>query len=351
MLAQVHEFSPDYVCISDKSYYADLKNKLANSSIKILCGDDGLIEAAEQKTDIHVAAIVGFAGLKPILSGIPHCTTLAIANKEPLVAAGHIIKDIAQKHGTKIIPIDSEHNAIFQVFEKHNRDQISALYLTASGGPFRDLTLAECENKTVSEAVNHPNWSMGAKISVDSATMMNKALEVIEAYELFDMPSDKIHVLLHPQSVIHSMVEYYDGSVLAQLGASDMRTPIAYVLSYPDRMLTSGQVLSWNKVLDLKLSPLDHDRFPAINMAKWAIEQGAWARIAMNAANEVFVSEFLTQNDRISFGRIVPYIQEIMAKESVTMLHSVDDIMAYDKHIRQQSNEFLNHARPIPKAS
>jgi 1-deoxy-D-xylulose-5-phosphate reductoisomerase len=341
LISQAREFKPECICISDESLYTELKQKLDMNDVKILTGVQGLIEAASIDTDIHIAAIVGFAGLKPMMAGMAYCKIMAIANKEPLVAAGSLVKELAAQHGTKIIPIDSEHNAIFQVFEKQNHAQISKLYITASGGPFRDMNLEQCEHMTPAQALKHPNWSMGAKISIDSATMMNKALEVIEAHELFDMPADKIDVLLHPQSTIHSMVEYDDGSVLAQMGASDMRTPIAYVLGYPHRITTSGQRLSFDRMVNLNLSPLDLNRFPAITMAKDAIRQGLYARIAMNAANEVLVDAFLKDNGHISFGRIVPYIKETMAKQSPIMLQSVDDIVGFDQHVRAQTIEFL----------
>jgi 1-deoxy-D-xylulose-5-phosphate reductoisomerase len=348
LLRQAKEFNPQYICIADENSYKDFKEKLGTSTIKLLCGSQGLIEAAQISVDIHIAAIVGFAGLRPMIAGIPYTSIMAIANKEPLVSAGPLVKELACKHNTKLLPIDSEHSAIYQVFEKDNSANISKLYLTASGGPFRTMTVAQCEYATVQQAINHPNWSMGTKISIDSATMMNKALEIIEAHELFDMPSEKIDVLLHPQSIIHSMVEYDDGSVLAQLGASDMRTPIAHVLAYPHRIKTSGKRLSWQDIITLDLSPIDVNRFPAISLARFAIEQGLSTRIAMNAANEVLIEAFI--HDEVSFGRIVPYIEEIITNQPQIMLNHLDDICAYDHSIRCQTTEFISKIAPQKKA-
>lgn len=337
------EFSPELVVVGDEEAANHLKEqlKLDLPSLKILWGEGGLIEAARVNVDIHIAAIMGFAGLKPMIEGMPHCKKMAIANKEPLVAAGPFIKHEAQKHAVTLLPIDSEHNAIFQVFEKSNRKQITRIYLTASGGAFRDLTLEECETKTIDEALQHPNWSMGKKITIDSATMVNKALEIIEAHELFDLDVDQIEVLLHPQSVIHGMVEYEDGSILSQMGPADMRTPIAYTLGFPNRIKTTGAQLPLNAAhLNLQLSKLDDIRFPAVTIAKTCTKEGLDRRIAFNAINELLVDAFLCQ--KIAFGRIVPYIELMLGKLPRFVINSLDDIYAWDHSVRTQTTEFLN---------
>jgi 1-deoxy-D-xylulose-5-phosphate reductoisomerase len=265
------------------------------------------------------------------------------ANKEPIVAAGKFVLDKARNNNVQILPIDSEHNAIFQVFETHNYSAVKNLYITASGGAFRDLTLEECETKTPSEALRHPNWSMGQKITIDSATMMNKALEVIEAHELFNIPFENIKVLLHPQSLIHSMVEYNDGSVLSQMGSADMRTPIAYMLGYPNRIQTSGSVLDFSNSIQFDVSPLNNKRFPAVNLAINAARSGLSSRILLNAANEVLVEEFL--NGQIAFGRIVPNLFDILEKYQQKSVETLQDVYEIDQISRILTLEFLKQKK------
>ena len=339
LAAQANEFNPEMICISDESFYTPLKALINNQSIKIVTGDAGLIECAEQACDLHIAAIMGFSGLTSMMAAMPYCRALGIANKEPLVAAGQFVLRAAQHHNVKIIPIDSEHNAIFQTFETHNQNAIERIYLTASGGAFRDFALEEIENKKPSDALKHPNWSMGAKITIDSATMMNKALELIEAHELFNLPEDKIEVLLHPESVIHGMVEYSDGSILSQMGAADMRTPIAHMLGFPARIKTSGATLSFAKPLNLNFSKLDETRFRAVALARQTVNSGLVARISFNAINEVLVTKFLAEE--IAFGRIVPYIEEIMGVLDSPLINSLNDVIAYDTLCRTRTIEFL----------
>jgi 1-deoxy-D-xylulose-5-phosphate reductoisomerase len=337
------EFLPEIICISDENFYTQLKERISNPHIKIVAGEEGLLECASLDCDLHIAAIAGFAGLKPLLKGLEHCQMMGIANKEPIVAAGKFVLDKARKNNVQILPIDSEHNAIFQVFETHNYSAVKNLYITASGGAFRDLTLEECETKTPSDALRHPNWSMGQKITIDSATMMNKALEVIEAHELFNIPFENIKVLLHPQSLIHSMVEYNDGSVLSQMGSADMRTPIAYMLGYPNRIKTSGSILDFSNPIHFDLSPLDNDRFPAVNLAVNAANEGLSSRILLNAANEILVEEFL--NRQIAFGRIVPYLFDILEKYQQKSVETLQDVYEIDRISRIFTLEFLKQQK------
>lgn len=318
---------------------ADLQNALSGSGIEARSGAFEIEKLAAEKVDIVVAAIMGFAGLRPILSALRAGNNVAVANKEPLVAAGHLVMDAAFGSGAKILPVDSEHNAIFQVFEERNKAQIDKIILTASGGPFLDWTAEQRGKATVAQALKHPNWVMGKKISIDSASMMNKALEVIEAHYLFDMPPEKIDVVVHPQSVIHSMVSYSDGSVLCQMGASDMRTPIAYALSYPERMKTSGQVLDVKSLSSLTFREADMSSGSALGMAYECLRSGNMACIALNAANEVAVDLFLKES--ISFGAILSLIREtldsIQKNISSKPLKTVEEIEEWDNLVRQMT--------------
>jgi len=330
---------------ADKNLYQDLKDRLSGTGIEVAAGDEAVLEAASMPADWIMAAIVGFAGLGPVLKAVEQGRCVAIANKEPLVAAGPFVMEAARKSGAKILPVDSEHNAIFQVFEDHNRAHISRLVLTASGGPFRTWTREQMESVTPAQAVAHPNWSMGAKISVDSATMMNKALEVIEAHYLFNMPPEKIEVLVHPQSIIHSMVEYEDGSFLAQMGAPDMRTPIASALAWPARMATTGLRLDLKKALSLDFHQLNHDYFPSVSMAYECMAAGLWASLAFNAANEVAVATFL--QEKVGFLEIGATIREVLDSLKPVSLSSLDDIMAFDQIVRDMTLKILSTDRKI----
>lgn len=311
-----------------------------------VCTQEEAVEPyLDTPVDLTVSAITGFAGLRPLLKAIEVSKAVAIANKEPLVAAGPLVIDACKQHGTNILPIDSEHNAIFQVFDEANRSAIDRIILTASGGPFRTWSFEDIAKATPAQAVAHPNWSMGQKISVDSASMVNKALELIEAYYLFDMPTDKIDVLVHPQSVVHSMVEYADGSVLAQMGASDMCTPIAYALSWPDRMRTPGQRLDLKAMKTLDFEELDNKKFPAVSLARDCIHSGLGACIAFNAANEVAVDAFL--NERLGFLDIHSCIVHSLEAMDVSLKNvandaQLEDIEALDLDIRAEATNFIN---------
>ncbi len=333
LIEQSLKLSPEFVVIQDETKFETVKAALAHTSIKVGAGRTAILEAAELETDLCMAAIVGIAGLEPVLRSIPNTKALTIANKEPLVAAGELVLNEAKKHNTKILPVDSEHNAIFQVFENQNRDQIKKIILTASGGPFRTWSKDQMNTATPEQAIAHPNWTMGAKISVDSASMMNKALEIIEAHYLFDMPADQIDVLIHPQSIIHSMVEYMDGSVLAQLGAPDMRTPIAYALAYPHRMSTTGKTLDWKSLSKLEFEQPDTVRFPAISMAYDALKAGQAACIGFNAANEIAVEKFLKRE--IAFGDIMPIVERGLSFAQGKTISSLEEIIALDLETRQ----------------
>lgn len=334
LIEQAKKINPEFVAIADNTLLNDLKAALSGTHIKCGAGESAILEAASFAADITMAAIVGFAGLKPVLTAIRHSKTIAIANKEPLVAAGNLVLSLADEFGTKILPVDSEHNAIFQVFETTNRAHIKKIILTASGGPFRTWDTDSMNAATVEQAIAHPNWTMGAKISVDSASLMNKALEIIEAYYLFAMPADQIDVVIHPQSIIHSMVEYRDGSVLAQLGAPDMRTPISYALAYPDRMTTTGQTLDWTRLSKLEFETPDFKKFRALQLAYDCLNAGASHQIAFNAANEIAVQKFL--NRHIKFGDIIPLVEKGLSLTPSISPKTLGDIVAIDEEIRQK---------------
>lgn len=333
LIEQAKALNPEFVVVADDNQYETVKSALGATKIKVGAGRNAVLEAASMETDLCMAAIVGIAGLEPVLKAIPNTKTLTIANKEPLVAAGELVLSEAKKHNTKILPVDSEHNAIFQVFENQNRDQIKKIILTASGGPFRTWSKDQMNTATPEQAIAHPNWTMGAKISVDSASMMNKALEIIEAHYLFDMPASQIDVLIHPQSIIHSMVEYNDGSVLAQLGAPDMRTPIAYALAYPDRMATTGKTLDWTKLSTLNFEQPDTKKFPALRLAYDCLKNGQAACIGLNAANEIGVEKFLKKE--ITFGQIMPIVEKGLGFAHGKTVATLEDIIALDLETRK----------------
>jgi len=341
LAAQAVQFKPELIVLADDTGYAQLCDVLSShEDIKITAGRQALLDAALLEVDLCVGAIMGFAGLEPLLNAIKSSKAVAIANKEPLVAAGRLFMETAAKAGCQILPTDSEHNAIFQVFEPENKASISRLVLTASGGPFRGWARDDIMAATPAQAVKHPNWSMGAKISVDSASLMNKALEVIEAHHLFAMPEEKIDVVVHPESIIHSFVEYQDGSVLAQLGAPDMRTPIAYCLAWPQRMETSGERLDISKLSTLSFENVRDDVFPPIKWAHEALRSGQGACIALNAANEVAVAHFL--NKDIGFAKIYTIVERMLETYSGREVHSLADIISLDKEVRIASGNFIN---------
>jgi 1-deoxy-D-xylulose-5-phosphate reductoisomerase len=309
---QALRWRPEVAVIQDESRLPELRRRLQGSGIATAAGASAIVEAAARGADWVMSAIVGSAGLAPTLAAARAGSIIGLANKESLVCAGPALLSIARAAGGQVIPVDSEHSAIFQVFERANIERIRRLILTASGGPFRCWSLDEMKRATREQAVAHPNWSMGAKISVDSATMMNKGLEMIEAAYLFGMPSERIDVLIHPQSVVHSLVEYADGSTLAQLGPPDMRTPIAYAWAWPDRVAWDAPGLDLAAVGELTFQAPDPERFPALSIARAALKAGGGAPAAMNAANEVAVRAFLDRE--IGFLDIAATVSDTLAK-------------------------------------
>ena len=318
--------------IGDEALYADLKAALSGTKTEIAAGRAALIAAAKDAPDYTMAAIVGMAGLEPLLAAISAGKKVAIANKEPLVAAGSLVMNEAEKSGATLLPVDSEHNAVFQVFDAAQKQFIQKIILTASGGPFREWPESRLAGATPAQAINHPNWSMGKKISIDSATMMNKALEVIEAHHFFGLPPEKIEVVIHPQSIIHSMVEYADGSVLAQMGASDMRVPITHSLGWPSRLNGPAQHLDFTKISSLTFEAVDDRRFPAIKFAYDCIMQGHSACIALNAANEVAVEAFL--GGTILFTDIFDIVRTTVHRDTGMEGEGLEAVLAHDEKMR-----------------
>ena len=326
--------------IGDPALLPDLEQRLHGTSCRAAAGRDALAEAAAGEADLVMAAIVGCAGLEPVMAAIDAGRTVALANKESLVTAGGLMMEAAQRSGATILPVDSEHNAISQCLADNRSCDVARLVLTASGGPFRTRSRAEMATMTPEQAVAHPNWSMGAKISVDSATMMNKGLELIEAHYLFGLPSDRIDILVHPQSVIHSMVEYVDGSVLAQLGSPDMRIPIAYALAYPERISTPAERLDLAKIGALTFEAPDLEQFPALRLARQALEEGGAAPIVLNAANEEAVATFLDR--RIGFLDICQTVEEALVRTGATQPRSIADVIDIDRDARALARELMS---------
>ena len=339
LAAQARTLNAKLAVVSDPSAYADLKEALAGSGIEVAAGQAAVIEAAARPADWVMASIVGAAGLQPTLAAIKRGAIIGLANKETLVCAGSLVMKAVADHGATLVPVDSEHSAIFQVFDFDHKDQIEKIILTASGGPFRTKTTEQMRAMTPEQAVAHPNWSMGAKISVDSATMMNKGLELIEAYHLFGLPEEQIEILVHPQSVIHSMVAYHDGSVLAQLGTPDMRTPIAYALAYPARMTTPGKRLDLGQIAQLTFEAPDPVRFPALRITRAALKAGGGAPTILNAANEVAVQSFLGRS--IGFLDIARVVEETVSALNDTAIGTLDDILALDAQARRMAGDLV----------
>lgn len=330
---QARQFGAGLAVIADDRKYAELKSLLAGSGIEVAAGREALIAAAGRKVDWVMLAIVGAAGLAPALAAVRTGSIIAIANKEALVCSGDLVLGDAKKHGATLLPVDSEHNAIFQVLDFDQIDNVERLILTASGGPFLDFTLDQMKSVTREQALAHPNWDMGAKISIDSATMMNKGLEYIEAVRLFPVSPDKIDILVHPQSVIHSMVEYRDGSVLAQMGAPDMRTPISYTLGWPERHSFPAERLDLAKTGSLTFLEPDLVKFPAIRLAREALYAGKSVPTTLNASNEVAVHGFLTGD--IGFLDIAAVVEECLSRAQVVDLSSIEDIFECDRQSRE----------------
>lgn len=321
-----------HAVIGNETRYAELKSALSGTGITAAAGSAAIIEAAQMPSDIVVAAIVGNAGLLPTLSAVKRGAVIALANKESLVCAGELFLQEVHRSGATLLPVDSEHSAIFQVFNPEQHRTIQKIILTASGGPFRQLSLEAMKHVTPEEAIKHPKWNMGAKISVDSATMMNKALECIEAYHLFPLTPSQIDVLIHPESIIHGLVYYHDGSVLSQMGTPDMRTPIAHALSWPERIPTSTPTLDLAALGKLTFEAPDLQRFPALVLGRSVLESGKSAPAILNAANEVAVARFLRKE--IGFLDIVPIIDKTLDRIEHTSLGGVEDVLQIDRQSR-----------------
>ena len=319
--------------IADESRLPELEAALRGTDCRAATGADALIEAGTGDADLVMAAIVGCAGLAPTMAAVEAGKSVALANKEALVTAGDLMTDAAARSGARLLPVDSEHNAIFQSLAGSRIEQVSRIILTASGGPFRTTSTEDMRLATPAQAVAHPNWTMGAKISVDSATLMNKGLELIEAHYLFGLPSERIDILVHPQSVIHSLVEYVDGSVLAQLGSPDMRIPIAYALAWPDRMPTPAQRLNLVDIARLDFGEPDLERFPALRLAREALEAGGSAPAVLNAANEVAVATFL--DGRIQFPDISRLVESALERNERPGPQSIEDVFEIDREVRR----------------
>jgi 1-deoxy-D-xylulose-5-phosphate reductoisomerase len=325
--------------VADENRYTALAELLVGTDCRVAAGEEALVEAAGLDADLVIAAIVGCAGLRPVMAAVEAGTTVALANKEALVTAGVLMTDAAKRSGATLLPVDSEHNAIFQCLAGSRVGDVSRIILTASGGPFRTASADMMSAATPAQAVAHPNWSMGAKISVDSATLMNKGLELIEAYYLFGLSSDRLEVVIHPQSVIHSMVEFVDGSVLAQLGSPDMRIPIAYALAWPDRMPTPAQRLDLASIARLDFELPDLQRFPALRLAREALEAGGAVPIVLNAVNEIAVAGFLA--GQIRFTEIAALVQEAVSEASYDAPTSIGDVLEIDRVTRDRARTMM----------
>lgn len=335
---QARKFMPAAVVIANEAKYLQLKEMLADLPIQVYAGADALCEIVEAKPiDVVLASMVGYAGLRPTMNAIKAGKAIALANKETLVVAGELINALAQQYNTPILPVDSEHSAIFQCLEPNNA--LEKVILTASGGPFRTFSMEQLQHVTREQALKHPNWDMGAKITIDSATMMNKGFEVIEAKWLFGVRPDQIEVVVHPQSVIHSMVQYEDGAVKAQLGMPDMRLPIQYAFSYPQRIKASFDRLDFSKMTELTFEQPDMNRFRCLALAYEALNRGGNMACIVNAANEVVVSAFL--KERISFLRMSEVIEQSMAKVPFIQTPTYEDYVATDAEARRIAESLI----------
>jgi 1-deoxy-D-xylulose-5-phosphate reductoisomerase len=341
---QIVQFRPKVVSVLNKESSEPLQRELSGTPTQIVHGVEGLIQVATHpEVDQVVSAIVGAVGLIPTLSAIKTGKAIALANKEPLVMAGKIVIEEARRNHVQILPVDSEHSAIFQALLGHQREDVHRLILTASGGPFLNLPIERLQEVTVKEALNHPRWEMGRKITIDSASLMNKGLEVIEAHWLFDVPVEKIIVQIHPQSVVHSMVEYVDGSIVAQMGITDMRIPISYALSFPQRLRLSLPRLDLFQKGGLTFFPPDPKRFPCLKLAYQSIEIGETMPAILNAANEVSVNAFMEGS--LKFTEIPLLIQRVMEEHEVKSVHTIEDILRADHWAREKSKAILERGK------
>lgn len=341
LIAQARKFMPEAVVIADDSKYLRLKEALADLPIKVYGGYEAVCQIVEEgPIDIVVTAMVGFSGLRPTINAIKAGKTIALANKETMVVAGEMINALAMEYKTPILPVDSEHSAIFQCLAGEMHNKVEKLILTASGGPFRTFTKEQLEHVTKEQALKHPNWSMGAKITIDSASMMNKGFEVMEAKWLFGVGAEEIEVVVHPQSVIHSMVQFEDGAVKAQLGTPDMRLPIMYALTYPSRLSSSFGRIDWSTLGELTFEKPDFELFPNLRHAYCALAKGGNIPCVVNAANEICVAAFL--NNRIRFTDMPRLIERAMDKATYILKPTLEDYLETDKEIRRMVEEWIN---------
>ncbi|MFO7863991.1 MAG: 1-deoxy-D-xylulose-5-phosphate reductoisomerase [Salinivirgaceae bacterium] len=340
IIEQARTFQPEMVHVSSHEAFLEVKSALSDTDIKILHGPEDLsVLATHKKADIVLSAIVGFAGLQPTMDAIEAGKDIALANKETLVVAGDIVMQLATEKNVNIIPVDSEHSAIFQSMQGENYDRIRRLILTASGGPFRNTKIKQLNNVSLKDALKHPNWNMGNKITIDSATMMNKGLEVIEAYHLFKIPPFKIDVVIHPQSIIHSMVEFKDSSIKAQMGLPDMRVPIQYALTYPDRLKNTFPELSFEAFNQLTFERPDNEKFPALNIAYEAIRRGGNSPCSINAANEVAVDAFI--DGKLKFTQIAAIVEKTMETTDFCVNPRLGELIETDREARTIAHELI----------
>ncbi len=340
LIEQALRFRPEMVVIANEQHYLKLKEALTGLPIKVFAGNDSVAQIAEmQPIDIVLTAMVGYSGLKPTINAIKAGKKIALANKETLVVAGELICDLVKQYNSSIIPVDSEHSAIFQCLTGEGNNPIEKLILTASGGPFRTKSIAELEHVTSAQALRHPNWDMGAKITIDSASMMNKGFEIIEAKWLFGVSPEQIDVVVHPQSIIHSMVQFADGSIKAQLGLPDMKLPIQYAFTYPDRLKTNFPRLDFNICTQFTFEQPDTERFRNLAFAYYAMDRGGNMPCILNAANEIVVAEFL--KDKIGFLQMSDIIEKVMAKAEFIANPSYEDYVKTDEMVRLLTKNFI----------
>jgi 1-deoxy-D-xylulose-5-phosphate reductoisomerase len=354
LLAQVKQFKPAAVAISHDEAADELAGPIQSLGATLYRGSDGLADMVRRDdVDAVLSAVVGAAGLPAALAAVASGKRLALANKESLVVAGSLLIPEARRTGATIIPVDSEHSAVFQALQCGRASEVKRVILTASGGPFRDAPLERIRTATVADALNHPTWRMGTKITIDSATMFNKALELIEACWLFDIPPQKIRIVIHPESVVHSMVEFVDGSVIAQLSPPDMKTPIQYALTYPQRAAGCGRSMDWESVFSLNFKPPDMEKFPALRLAYSVAEAGGTAGAVLNAANEAAVAAFIA--GQIPFGEICTVVERTIDAHGLQSHPTLDDLLSADQWARTKATEFveqtnLKAARSVPQA-
>lgn len=336
-IQQCQKFKPRFAAMNEVSHEKALKQALPDC--EVVCGEQAVIDAAKIDTDWTMSAIVGAAGLKPTLEAIKRGTIVALSNKESIVCAGHVMMEAVRKHGAKLLPVDSEHNALFQLFEAGRKD-VEKVFITASGGPFRTWSIEEMKKVTPAQAIAHPNWSMGAKNSIDSATLMNKGLELIEAAILFDLKPSELDALIHPQSLFHGLIAYKDGSHLAQFGATDMRLPIAHTLGWPERIVPRVKPLSLIEALaSSHFEAVDHARFPSLRLAQEALHEGQNAPTLLNAANEIAVGAFL--QEKIGFLDIYKVVEEALAKTVREEISDIDDVFENDALARRTALDIV----------